>query len=80
VKASIWANIVANSEVSSGERRSGTDIAIDKLVYKVGLAPGVGLSFYLLDLVGYNPSVELRVLIEADPVSGPYTGHSLGCE
>jgi glycoside/pentoside/hexuronide:cation symporter, GPH family len=53
---SILADIIDNGEVKTGERRSGAYVAIDNLVYKLGMALGVGLSFGLLELVNYDPS------------------------
>jgi Na+/melibiose symporter-like transporter len=53
---SILADIIDHDEVSRGERRSGAYVAIDNLVYKLGLALGVGLGFGLLALVHFDPS------------------------
>ncbi len=68
---SILADIIDNGEMNSGERRAGAYVAIDNLVYKLGLAFGVGVSFGLLALVHYDPGamhhssldmVKIRVL------------------
>lgn len=53
---SILADIIDYGEVRSGERRSGAYVAVYNLVYKLGMALGVGLSFALLALVHYDPS------------------------
>jgi glycoside/pentoside/hexuronide:cation symporter, GPH family len=52
---SILADIIDEGEVRTGQRRSGTYVAIDNLIYKVGMALGVGVSFGLLSLVGFDP-------------------------
>jgi GPH family glycoside/pentoside/hexuronide:cation symporter len=53
---SILADIIDHGEVLSGERRSGTYVAVDNLVYKLGMATGVGAAFGILALIGYDPS------------------------
>jgi Na+/melibiose symporter-like transporter len=53
---SMLADIVDHGEVTARERRPGAYMAIYNLIMKIGLALGVGLSFGLLDLVGYDPS------------------------
>jgi Na+/melibiose symporter-like transporter len=53
---SILADIIDHGEVTEGQRRSGAYVAIYNLLFKVGLALGVGLSFGLLELVHYDPS------------------------
>jgi GPH family glycoside/pentoside/hexuronide:cation symporter len=52
---SILADIIDHGEVMNGERRSGAYVALDNLIYKLGMAFGVGLSFGLLALVHYDP-------------------------
>jgi Na+/melibiose symporter-like transporter len=52
---SILADIIDKGELMDGERRSGAYVAIDNLVYKIGMALGVGLSFWLMALVRYDP-------------------------
>jgi len=53
---SILADIIDRSEVAVGARRSGAYMASYNLITKIGLALGVGLSFGLLGLVGYDPA------------------------
>lgn len=53
---SILADIIDSGELTAGERRSGTYVAADNLVFKIGMALGVGLSFELLSLAGFSPS------------------------
>jgi Na+/melibiose symporter-like transporter len=53
---SILADVIDHGEVTSGDRRAGPYVAIDNLMQKLGLALGVGLSFGLLALLGYNPA------------------------
>lgn len=52
---SILADIIDHGVVTTGERRSGAYVAIDNLVFKIGMALGVGISFALLDLIHYDP-------------------------
>jgi Na+/melibiose symporter-like transporter len=53
---SIMADIIDYGDVLSGERRSGTYVAVDNLLAKLGMALGVGLSFGLLTWVGFDPA------------------------
>jgi glycoside/pentoside/hexuronide:cation symporter, GPH family len=53
---SVLSDIIDHGEVISGERHSGAYVAIDNLVYKIGMALGVGMAFGLLTLVHYDPS------------------------
>lgn len=53
---SIVADIIDHGDVLSGERRSGTYVAIDNLLFKLGMALGVGISFGLLTWVGFDPA------------------------
>jgi Na+/melibiose symporter-like transporter len=53
---SILADIIDHGELIEGERRGGAYVAIYNLLFKIGLALGVGLSFGLLELVHYDPS------------------------
>lgn len=55
VPYSILADIIDNGEVMNGERRSGAYVALDNLVYKIGMALGVGIAFGLLALLHYDP-------------------------
>jgi glycoside/pentoside/hexuronide:cation symporter, GPH family len=52
---SILADIIDHGEATTGERRSGEYVAVYNLVFKVGMAVGVGLSFGLLQLLHYDP-------------------------
>lgn len=53
---SILADIIDNGDVAMGQRRAGAYVAIYNLLFKIGLALGVGLSFGLLELVQFDPS------------------------
>jgi GPH family glycoside/pentoside/hexuronide:cation symporter len=53
---SMLADIIDRGEATNGIRRSGSYVAVDNLLYKVGMALGVGLSFGLLAWVGYDPA------------------------
>jgi glycoside/pentoside/hexuronide:cation symporter, GPH family len=55
---SMLADMIDQGEVAARERRPGAYTAIYSLIMKIGLAAGVGLSFGLLDLVGYLPGAE----------------------
>jgi Na+/melibiose symporter-like transporter len=52
---SILADIIDFDTVESGEQRAGIYAAAYGLVFKVGLALGVGLAYGFLDLAGYDP-------------------------
>jgi glycoside/pentoside/hexuronide:cation symporter, GPH family len=62
---SILADIIDLDEVTTAERRSGVYVAVDNLVYKLGLALGVGLAFGLLALVHFNPGAHEHSLADA---------------
>ena len=53
---SVLADIIDHGEVVTGERYPGAYVALDNLVYKVGMALGVGISFGMLALLHYDPS------------------------
>ena len=53
---SILADIIDYGEEKFGERHSGAYVAADNLIYKIGMALGVGVSFGLLSLVNFDPS------------------------
>jgi GPH family glycoside/pentoside/hexuronide:cation symporter len=54
---SIIADIIDSADVTSGERRSGTYVAVDNLLYKLGMALGVGISFGLLTWCGFDATL-----------------------
>lgn len=53
---SVLADIIDHGEVVTGERYPGAYVALDNLVYKVGMAIGVGISFGMLALLHYDPN------------------------
>jgi Na+/melibiose symporter-like transporter len=55
---SILADVIDHGDVISGERRSGVYVAIDNLLFKLGMALGVGISFGLLSYVGFDPATD----------------------
>jgi glycoside/pentoside/hexuronide:cation symporter, GPH family len=57
---SMLADVIDHGEVQSGARRPGAYVAIFNLIFKIGLALGVGLSFGLLDWVDYDPSAAVH--------------------
>jgi glycoside/pentoside/hexuronide:cation symporter, GPH family len=57
---SILADIIDHGEVEGGERLSGSYVAIDNLIYKLGMALGVGVSFGLLALVHFDPTATVH--------------------
>jgi glycoside/pentoside/hexuronide:cation symporter, GPH family len=65
---SILSDIIDNGEVKSGQRHSGAYVAVDNLVYKIGLALGVGLSFGLLAIVNYDPGATQHSAADAHVV------------
>jgi GPH family glycoside/pentoside/hexuronide:cation symporter len=56
VPTSMLADIIDRGEIVAGQRRSGAYVAIYNLTLKVGMAMGVGLSFGVLDLTGFEPA------------------------
>ena len=56
--SSILADIIDRGEADSGSRSSGAYVAVDNLIYKLGMALGVGISFGLLGLFHFDPSAE----------------------
>lgn len=66
---SILADIIDNGEVTTGERHSGAYVAVDNLVYKIGMAIGVGLSFGLLSLVHFDPGAQVHSHADARNIS-----------
>jgi glycoside/pentoside/hexuronide:cation symporter, GPH family len=53
---SILADIIDHGHVQSGRRSSGAYVAIYNLALKLGMALGVGLAFFLLAWVNYEPA------------------------
>lgn len=62
---SMLADIIDRGEIIASERRSGAYMAVYNLVTKIGLALGVGLSFVLLDLVGFNAAAHQHSAADA---------------
>lgn len=56
--SSILADIIDRGEADGGERYSGAYVAVDNLIYKLGMALGVGASFSLLGLLHFDPTAE----------------------
>lgn len=54
--SSVLADVVDYDTASSGEERTGVHMALYTLIWKVGLALGVGLAYGLLDIVGFDPA------------------------
>ena len=52
--ASILADIVDYDTVISGEERTGTYMATLNLIFKLGLALGVGIAYGALDIIGFD--------------------------
>jgi Na+/melibiose symporter-like transporter len=52
---SIIADIVDHGEMLTGKRHSGAYVAVDNLIYKLGMALGVGMAFGLMELVHFQP-------------------------
>ncbi|HEY0946560.1 MAG TPA: MFS transporter [Opitutaceae bacterium] len=77
---SIRADVVDFDELQNHRRREGAFAACDSWISKVGMALGAGISFFILDWVGFNPKLEggqtehtlfmIRLLLAAIPVVG----------
>lgn len=65
---SMLADIIDCGEVTMGERRSGTYVAVYNLVSKIGLALGVGISFALLEWVNYDPAASEHGITDAENI------------
>lgn len=74
---SILADIIDRDEALTGRRRSGAYVALDNLVFKIGMALGVGISFGLLSLVDYDPSAAHHSAADARNVL--WLGFGLPC-
>ena len=74
---SILADIIDHGEVTTGERHSGAYVAVDNLVYKIGMAIGVGISFGLLALIHFDPGAHVHS--EADARNISLLGFGLPC-
>lgn len=60
----ILADIVDHGELLTGERRAGAYVALDNLVYKLGMALGVGFSFGLLGVVHFDPASTVHTSVD----------------
>ena len=74
---SIVADIIDHGDLLSGERRSGTYVAMDNLLYKLGTALGVGVSFGLLEWIGFDPSSVHHTALDARNIR--WLGFGLSC-
>lgn len=62
---SMLADAIDHGEVKTGTRQAGSYVAIYNLLMKIGLALGVGISFRLLDLAGFDPSAKAHSAADA---------------
>jgi glycoside/pentoside/hexuronide:cation symporter, GPH family len=62
---SIVADIIDHGEAVSGERRSGAYVAVFNLMFKLGMALGVGVAFGLLALIEYRPDAATHTAADA---------------
>ena len=74
---SILADIIDHGEMTTGERHSGAYVAVDNLIYKIGMAIGVGLSFGLVALIHFDPGVQHHS--EADARNISLLGFGIPC-
>jgi GPH family glycoside/pentoside/hexuronide:cation symporter len=65
---SMLADIIDRAEVASGERRSGAYVALYNLVFKIGLAVGVGAAFGLLEIVHFDPAASRHSAADAQNI------------
>lgn len=76
---SIRADIIDYDELQTGKRREGSFAACISWIGKVGMAVGAGISFYILDWIGFNNAAAhqsahtlflIRFLLAAIPIVG----------
>jgi GPH family glycoside/pentoside/hexuronide:cation symporter len=77
--SSIRADVIDYDELRTGKRREGAFEACISWIGKVGMAAGAGISFYILDWVGFDNAAEhqsahtlfmIRFLFAAIPIIG----------
>ncbi|MBN2191472.1 MAG: MFS transporter [Polyangiaceae bacterium] len=83
VMGSIGADVMDFDELEGGRRREGSFAACISWIMKVGMAVGAGVSFFILDWVGFDSSVAvqspftifmIRFLLAAIPIAGLVIG------
>jgi GPH family glycoside/pentoside/hexuronide:cation symporter len=76
---SIGADVMDYDELENGRRREGSFSACSSWINKVGMASGAGVSFFILDWVGFDSSVAqqsehtifmIRLLLAVIPIVG----------
>ena len=76
---SIGADVMDYDELENGRRREGSFSACGSWINKVGMASGAGISFFILDWVGFDSKVSqqsdhvifmIRFLLAAIPIVG----------
>ncbi len=79
IVGSIGADVMDYDELENGRRREGSFSACGSWINKVGMALGAGVSFFILDWVGFDSTVALqsahtvfmiRFLLAAIPIVG----------
>ena len=61
-ETSILADIVDYDTAITGEERTGTYMATLNLIFKLGLALGVGIAYGFLDIVGFDPAASAHTV------------------
>lgn len=76
---SIGADVIDSDELENGRRREGAFAACASWINKVGMAIGAGVSFFIMDWVGFDSNVAvqsentifmIRLLLAAIPIVG----------
>ncbi|MBK8475218.1 MAG: MFS transporter [Opitutaceae bacterium] len=79
IAGSIGADVMDYDELEGGRRREGSFAACGSWINKVGMAVGAGISFFILDWVGFDSNVAqqtphtifmIRFLLAAIPIVG----------
>ena len=79
IAGSIGADVMDFDELEGGRRREGSFAACGSWINKVGMAVGAGISFFILDWVGFDSNVAeqtphtifmIRFLLAAIPIVG----------
>lgn len=79
ISGSIGADVMDYDELENGRRREGSFVACGSWINKLGMAVGAGVSFFILEWVGFDSSTPvqsestlftIRLLLAAIPIVG----------
>jgi GPH family glycoside/pentoside/hexuronide:cation symporter len=79
ISGSIGADVMDYDELENGRRREGSFVACGSWINKLGMAIGAGVSFFILEWVGFDSNLAvqtdntiftIRLLLAAIPIVG----------